>query len=86
MSAPIAIIGVIVLVLVVGGMVLLTRQGASRVRRSYAEDDDPQGAELSPAPAEDRSRPDQPAGLRTSRAEATSPASAIAVTARNATA
>lgn len=56
MSLTIAIIAVVVLVLVVGGMVRLTRSGASRVRRSYAEDDDPQGAELSPAPVEDRSR------------------------------
>ena len=52
-----AVIGVLVLVLLVLGMVFLTRPGASRVRRSYAEDDDPQGAELSPVPPRERASP-----------------------------
>ena len=50
MWLTIGVIGVIVLVLLVLGMVFLTRPGATRVRRSYGERDDPQGDELSPVP------------------------------------
>ena len=53
----ITVIGVLVLVLLVLGMVFLTRPGAARVRRSYAEDDDPQGAELSPVPPREQPAP-----------------------------
>ena len=72
MWITIAVIGVLVLVLLVLGMVFLTRPGASRVRRSYAEDDDPQGAELSPVPprsadARDAPQPVAPGSLAISR-------------------
>ena len=50
MWLTIAVIGVIVLVLLVLGMVFLTRPGTTRVRRSYGESDDPQGEDLSPVP------------------------------------
>ena len=43
-------IGVLAVIVLVLGMVFVTRPGTSRVRRSFAEGDDPQGSELSPAP------------------------------------